>query len=287
MAMLVITRWLWQPVLLTKVDDHLSAPNLVIIMRPEEETDGPPKQCGFCRCQRCVGLRETNTTPGWILHGWKRWSNHVFFSRSLMIFDDLCKLNAGLRSGFRLMLWESLDVGFVAFGSLLANQLFAVMEAAFLLGSILGSWTKSFARIWTVMQKDSTSNQIRLNIHGDWRWPLRINSKLELSEAATVPGRQFSNVPVRTATSMHARTGQSCWELFSASHHGATPGVRAEGRGWRPRQMGFLKCIFWSRNVKFGELKPTWHPGNFESTQILHSIRQSGKPVVFHPYLDT
>ena len=44
----------WQPVLLTKVDDHLSAPNLVIIMRPEEETDGPPKQCGFCRCQRCV-----------------------------------------------------------------------------------------------------------------------------------------------------------------------------------------------------------------------------------------
>lgn len=29
-------------------------------------------------------------------------------------------------------------------------------------------------------------------------------------------------------------------ELFSASHHGATPGVRAEGRGWRPRQMGFF-----------------------------------------------
>ena len=57
-----------------------------------------------------------------------------FFSRSLMIFDDLCKLNAGLRSGFRLMLWESLDVGFVAFGSLLANQLFAVM------GSCVFTW---------------------------------------------------------------------------------------------------------------------------------------------------
>lgn len=157
---------------------------------------------------RCVSLRETNTTPGWILHGNDR--TQLFFSRYLMIFDDLCKLHAGLRSGFRLMLWESLDVGFVAFGNLLANQLFAVMGSCVFTWFYLGIMDKIVCPHLDCdakrQYKQPNTVQIRWNIHGDWRWPLRIDSKLEFSEAATVPGRQFSNV-VRTATSMHARTG--------------------------------------------------------------------------------
>lgn len=81
---------------------------------------------------------------------------------------------------------------------------------------------------------------------------------------------------------LDARTGQS-WEraVFGLASWGHTRSACRRQR-LKAKADGFLfQGIFWSRKIKFGELKPTWHPGNFESTQILHSIRQSGKLVVF------
>ena len=99
------------------------------------------------------------------------------------------------------------------------------------------------------MQKDSTSNQIRYG-----------SNTLEYSRRLKVATADRFQVGIFWSRHCARQTVFKCsedcyfhacqdWmlgldragkELFSASHHGVTPGVRAEGRGWRPRQMGFF-----------------------------------------------
>ena len=159
---------------------------------------------------------------------------------------------------------------FVAFGSLiLANQQFAIKKAEFLhiyFGDKIGCPHLDCDAKWLYKQP-----HICLHIHEDWSWPLRIDSKLEVSCSIKArpcdpqrPGRHFSNV-VRTATSMHARTGgrvaglPRCWRTWKL-----TDPARSACR----RQRLKAKAEWGSWSESFEHLTPTWQPGQFESTLI-------------------
>ena len=196
-----------------------------------------------------------------------------FFSRSLMIFDDLCKLN-----------W------------------FDALRKS-------GCWCRCF---WKPVRKPVVCSHGKLRFylvlswdHGQNRLPafglwckktvqatkyVWIFTETEGGHCGSIPSWNFLKPPLCQADSFQMSqwglllpcmpgldgVAGSCFRSrIMGPHQECVQKAEAEGQG------RWVSCIFWSRNVKFGELKPTWHPGNFESTQILHSIRQSGKPVVF------
>ena len=142
----------------------------LLIMRPEEETDGPTKKCGFCKCQRRLW-----ESQGWILiYGWTLFPG-VYFFGTVSQNIEMWRVRLIMVSG-------SLDVGFVfrCFWKPHPSKP-ALCSHGKLSFYIFILETKSVACTWTVMQKDCTSNPIYVCIF----------TKIEVGHCGSIPSWKF------------------------------------------------------------------------------------------------